>query len=161
MVEEIVMIKLRLNLHGTEIKYEGKAKHFKTSLPQLLDLAASSHNGQVKRDLLALNDDLVLIRARLDGLAASIAASNEEFKDRVGENKEKFEGLIEKIATLGDSPDELFSATGQLREMNASFSMQYLQMQQKIQQETREFNLLSNVMKTKHEAAKNAVNNIR
>jgi hypothetical protein len=47
------------------------------------------------------------------------------------------------------------------REMNQSFSMQYLMMQSKIQHETREFNLLSNIMKTKHEAAKNAVNNIR
>ena len=48
-----------------------------------------------------------------------------------------------------------------MREMNQSFSMQYLALQQGIQQDTREFNLLSNIMKTKHEAAKNAVNNIR
>jgi len=155
------MIKLKLNLHGTEIRFEGKAKHLKTSLPQLLELAASSHNGEIKKDLLALNDDLELNLAKLDGIAASIAASSEDFKNRVVENQEKFEEFIENIATYGDNPDELFSAAGQLREMNASFSMQYLMLQQKIQQETRAFNLLSNVMKTRHEAAKNAINNIR
>ncbi|HKK05416.1 MAG TPA: hypothetical protein VKA50_06145 [Gammaproteobacteria bacterium] len=48
-----------------------------------------------------------------------------------------------------------------IQETNRSFSMQYLALQQKIQQESREFNLVSNIMKTKHEAAKNAINNIR
>jgi predicted nuclease of restriction endonuclease-like (RecB) superfamily len=48
-----------------------------------------------------------------------------------------------------------------MEEMNHSFSLQYLGIQQKIQQETREFNLPSNIMKSRHEAAKNAINNIR
>lgn len=46
-------------------------------------------------------------------------------------------------------------------ELNRSFSMQLLGLQQKLQQESRKFTLLSNVMKTKHETAKNAINNIR
>jgi hypothetical protein len=46
-------------------------------------------------------------------------------------------------------------------EMNQSFSMQYIQLQQKIQSESREYNLMSNIMKSRHEAAKNAINNIR
>ncbi len=55
----------------------------------------------------------------------------------------------------------LLQAAREMQEMNQHFSMQYLTLQQNIQGESREFNLLSNVMKTKHEAAKNAVNNIR
>ena len=51
--------------------------------------------------------------------------------------------------------------TGSFHEMNQSYSLQYLAIQQKIQSETREYNLLSNIMKTRHEAAKNAINNIR
>jgi hypothetical protein len=48
-----------------------------------------------------------------------------------------------------------------MAELQAGFSLQYLQLQQRIQQETREFNLVSNVLKTKHEAAKNALANVR
>ena len=46
-------------------------------------------------------------------------------------------------------------------QLELSKAEQYLALQQNIQEESREFNLLSNLMKTKHEAAKNAVNNIR
>ena len=48
-----------------------------------------------------------------------------------------------------------------LGEMNQSFSLQYLQLQQNMQAQNREFNLLSNIMKTKHDTAKNAINNVR
>ena len=48
-----------------------------------------------------------------------------------------------------------------IQEMNRSFSMQYLALQQKIQQENREFTLMSNIMKTRHDTAKNAINNVR
>ncbi len=40
--------------------------------------------------------------------------------------------------------------------MNRSFGMQYLQLQQKMQRENQQFKLMSNIMKTRHEAAKNA-----
>jgi hypothetical protein len=48
-----------------------------------------------------------------------------------------------------------------LVEFQASFNLQYLQLQEKIQQDNRQFNLVSNIMKTKHDAAKNALNNIK
>ena len=46
-------------------------------------------------------------------------------------------------------------------EMQASFNLTYLNLQQSIQQDTRQFNMISNIMKTKHDAAKNALNNMR
>ncbi len=64
---------------------------------------------------------------------------------------------LDALAQVGDAA----ISTGVLTEMSQTFTMQYLAIQQKLQQETREFNLISNIMKTKHEAAKNAVNNIR
>jgi len=48
-----------------------------------------------------------------------------------------------------------------MQEMNESFSMQYLALQQKMQDENRRFTLLSNIMKTKHDTAKNSISNIR
>jgi len=56
---------------------------------------------------------------------------------------------------------ESAASTRAMQEMNRNFSLQYLALQQKIQQEHREFTALSNIMKARHEAAKNALNNIR
>lgn len=61
----------------------------------------------------------------------------------------------------GDSFNQMMSATKQMSEFQASFNLQYLQLQEKIQIDTRQFNLVSNIMKTKHDAAKNALNNVR
>ncbi|MBI2377656.1 MAG: hypothetical protein HYV07_26885 [Deltaproteobacteria bacterium] len=61
----------------------------------------------------------------------------------------------------GDAYSKMMGATKQMAEFQASFNLQYLQLQEKIQQDTRQFNLVSNIMKTKHDAAKNALNNVR
>ncbi|MFO0723597.1 MAG: hypothetical protein U1E65_07445 [Myxococcota bacterium] len=60
-----------------------------------------------------------------------------------------------------DSFNQMMGATQAMAEFQASFNLQYLQLQEKIQQDTRQFNLVSNIMKTKHDAAKNALNNVR
>ena len=49
----------------------------------------------------------------------------------------------------------------QTSEMSQSFNLQYLGLQQAMQDENRRFTLVSNIMKTKHDTAKNAINNIR
>lgn len=61
----------------------------------------------------------------------------------------------------GDAFNNMMSATKSMAEFQASFNLQYLQLQEKIQIDTRQFNLVSNIMKTKHDAAKNALNNVR
>lgn len=60
-----------------------------------------------------------------------------------------------------DAFGQMMNATRSMAEFQASFNLQYLQLQEKIQQDTRQFNLVSNIMKTKHDAAKNALNNVR
>jgi len=54
-----------------------------------------------------------------------------------------------------------FAGGKEFLSMQASFNMQYLMLQQKMQSENRQFTTLSNVMKTKHDTAKNAINNVR
>jgi len=68
---------------------------------------------------------------------------------------------IEQNAAAGDSSSQLMMATKQMQEMNQSFNLQYLQLQQKMQADNRQFTLMSNIMKTKHDTAKNAINNVR
>ena len=64
-------------------------------------------------------------------------------------------------AAGGDSQAQLMMATRQMQEMNMSFNLQYLMLQQKMQGDNRQFTLMSNIMKTKHDTAKNAINNVR
>lgn len=63
-------------------------------------------------------------------------------------------------AVTGDS-GTMMAQMQQFQEMNMSFNMQYLMLQQKMQSENRQYSALSNVMKTKHDTAKNAINNVR
>jgi hypothetical protein len=62
--------------------------------------------------------------------------------------------------TTGTGTD-MMSQMRSFQEMNMSFNMQYLALQEKMQADNRQFSTLSNIMKTKHDTAKNAINNVR
>ena len=49
----------------------------------------------------------------------------------------------------------------QMQETQMSFNLQYLMLQNQMQNENRQFALVSNIMKTKHDTAKNSISNIR
>lgn len=49
----------------------------------------------------------------------------------------------------------------ELKRLNASFNEMYLALQERMQNESRRFTLLSNVLKTKHDTAKNSISNLR
>lgn len=59
------------------------------------------------------------------------------------------------------SSTDLLSATKALQEANWQFSLEYLNLQEKVQNENRYFTTVSNVMRTRHDSAKNAINNLR
>lgn len=56
--------------------------------------------------------------------------------------------------------DDVLEATRALQAEARTFNLQYLQLQEAMQRESREFTALSNVMKVKHDSAKAAINNI-
>jgi hypothetical protein len=58
------------------------------------------------------------------------------------------------------SEGDLLDATRALQQEAQTFNLQYLQLQESMQRESREFQALSNVMKVKHDSAKAAINNI-
>jgi len=68
---------------------------------------------------------------------------------------------IESQASGGSESAQLMIATQEMAEMNQSFNLQYLQLQQKMQSDNRKFTAMSNIMKTKHDTAKSAINNVR
>lgn len=57
----------------------------------------------------------------------------------------------------GDAPGSLGDALGR----QADTQMQYIELQQRMQDENRRFTTLSNVLKARHETAKTAIGNIR
>jgi hypothetical protein len=55
---------------------------------------------------------------------------------------------------------DVMEATRALQQEAQSFNLQYLQLQEGMQRESREFTAITNVMKVKHDSAKAAINNI-
>jgi hypothetical protein len=62
--------------------------------------------------------------------------------------------------TGGSSEGDLLEATRALQSEARTFNLQYLQLQEGMQRESREFTAMSNVMKVRHESAKSAIGNI-
>ncbi len=62
-------------------------------------------------------------------------------------------------ASAGGEGD-ILEATRALQQEARTYNLQYLQLQESMQRESREFTALSNVMKVKHDSAKSAISNI-
>ncbi len=60
----------------------------------------------------------------------------------------------------GGSPGDLLEATRAMQQEAQAMNLQYLQLQERMQQESREFTTLSNVMRVKHDTARAAIGNI-
>lgn len=60
----------------------------------------------------------------------------------------------------GSSEGDLLEATRTLQQEARTYNLQYLQLQEGMQRESREFTALSNVMRVKHDSAKSAISNI-
>lgn len=55
----------------------------------------------------------------------------------------------------------LASDTNSMQEMQNGFNLQYLQLQHRLQNENRQYELITHIMKTKHDTARNSISNIR
>lgn len=68
-------------------------------------------------------------------------------------------GEVSSDRSSGGSNSPL-QATQQMQETQMSFNLQYLQLQSQMQNENRNYTMVSNIMKTKHDTAKNTISNI-
>ena len=68
---------------------------------------------------------------------------------------------VASLAAGGSEGAIMMQATKEMQEMNQQFNLQYLNLQQDMQQENRKFTAISNVMKTKHDTAKGMIQNVR
>ena len=103
-------------------------------------------------DLEKLNENhqnLVKLFGELDSLYLKLVRKAQDVS-RVAADAEK-----------SRSTDKLFHAVREMQEMQMSFNLQYLNLQNRMSQENRQFSMVSNIMKNKHDTAKNSINNIR
>lgn len=65
-----------------------------------------------------------------------------------------------QVTTAGSSQAQLMAATQGMQEMQMSFNMQYLQLQDSMQNDNRQYTMVSNIMATKHDTVRNTISNI-
>jgi predicted nuclease of restriction endonuclease-like (RecB) superfamily len=98
---------------------------------------------------------------RLNKIHAGTVALYQKLSNLYSGLQKKADNLATLAARSNTTRQQIAQAARQLQQMQKSYSLQYLQLQQKIQTENREYTMVSNIMKTKHDTAKNAINNIR
>lgn len=155
------MARLKLKVYDIEIEYEGNKKFLRTELTQLLERVKESHNDGVKKDLLGIFENMESEYASLESHFESLSRLIEVLNIKIQEFSNKSAGYVEIIKEKPDSQQALLEASRAMQEMQMSFNLQYLMLQNQMSEESRQFTLLSNVMKTKHDTARNAINNVR
>ena len=101
-------------------------------------------------------------------LIAPIASSHPVLSAAVSAVKSVAQGALAQVAGgagaaggPGGDPGSMIDANRQLMYEGAAINQAYLKLQRDMQQESQQYNTLSNVMKVRHDSAKAAINNIR
>jgi hypothetical protein len=69
-------------------------------------------------------------------------------------------GTAAGVAAATGSQGDILEATRAMQQEAQAMNLQYLQLQEQMQQESREFTALTNVMRVKHDSARAAIGNI-
>jgi hypothetical protein len=113
-------------------------------------------------DALRGMDEIAAQMAQLDQCHARMVELNEKMAAVFSSFRQKAGDVIRSAASSGgsNSTAQLMQATQQMQEMQMSFNLQYLQLQNQMQNENRQYTSISNIMKTKHDTVKNTISNI-
>lgn len=115
---------------------------------------------RTKAELVALIDSLNSDLAKMNACESKINqgySTTASMGSSLAKSAQKVIGLVNSNA----SRSTLVEATEQMQEAQMSFNLQYLQLQSQMQKENRSYTAISNIMKTKHDTAKNSISNIR
>ena len=95
-------------------------------------------------------------------LSAAVRSAARAPASAVGVSAASAEGGGAAATGAGGTPSEgdILEATRALQAEGRTANLQYLQLQENMQRESREFTALSNVMRVKHDSAKSAIGNI-
>ena len=107
-----------------------------------------------------LQNDLKQLDIQKKQVLEQLKAYDEKQKEVLAK-VQNLETIYNNLNTSGNSQDQLLEATKNMQETQMSFNLQYLQLQSQMQNENRQFTMVSNIMKTKHDTVKNSISNIR
>ena len=139
---------------GHQIAIAQKAVIAPTAIRTRADMAQAI--GQMAADLAALDKSHYAYQAAAQKLSTLYATLSKQ-AEAVG----KAAGQATGSASGSSGTQNLMTATQQMQETQMSFNLQYLQLQEQMQQENQNYTTLSNVMKTRNATAKNAMANIK
>jgi len=158
--EEVTMKRIPAVLAAAVISVgvfmSGETGQSRNTVPQRAGLSADARAailtvGDDARKLERSHENCVKAARELDGLYVKLLQKAREVSRLA----------VEAQNARGQALDALFRAAEEMQELSQSFNVQYLTLQQDMQRENRQFTMVSNVMKTKHDTAKNAINNVR
>jgi predicted secreted Zn-dependent protease len=121
---------------------------------------AGQSNSAAKTEALRSIDDLSANLAKLEDSHAKILDLNARMSQLFESLRQKAADTAKLAANAKNLPPDLMQSLQNLQETQMSFNLQYLQLQNNMQNENRQFNMVSNIMKTKHDTVKNSISNI-
>jgi hypothetical protein len=107
-----------------------------------------------------IHENTVQLFEKLSSLSSELAKKAGAVGKIAGQNNGKNSGLS-GAQSNGSSSQDMMQATQQMQEAQMGFNLQYLQLQNQMQNENRQFTMVSNILKTKHDMAKNVIANIK
>lgn len=118
-------------------------------------------SGEVKKQLLEMNQSLQGDLATMDSHILNLSKLNDELESTTKDYSEKLLKLIDSNIAPDRGQSDLKVVLKEIKELHFAFNLQHLALQQDMQSQNRQFTMVSNIMKTKHDTEKNAINNIR
>ena len=116
---------------------------------------------KLSNDYTQLQNELKEIKvqqAKIEAMLQELQSYNQKQKT-FASSLQKWEKQIDETGAIDQS--QFLNATKQMQETQMSFNLQYLQLQSQMQHENRQFTMVSNILKTKHDTVKNSISNIR
>jgi len=157
----VQMAKLELKISGLIIDVASSEKFLEDHIIPYLNAWMKSQDEQVQQELLAIYESLQQDLAALEGYYDSLSQAAEDLAKTAETFHKGTTEFMKVVEDMSGGSVELVAAARSMQEMQMSFNLQYLMLQNKISHENRQFSMVSNIMKNKHDTAKNAINNIR
>jgi len=118
-------------------------------------------SSSAQRAALRALDDVSTTAGQLERLRARMMALDGKMSALYRTLSGKVASVGTLAATPGVSQSALMQVTQQMQQMQMSFNLQYLQLQENMQNDARQYTSLSSILKTKQDAAKAALANMK
>jgi len=138
----------------------GAARSESNSTAKATALKALGDSEESLAQLEKIHEHTVQLFDKLSSLSSELAKKAGAVGKISVENNGKNSGQS-GAQSSGSSSQDLMQATQQMQETQMSFNLQYLQLQEQMQNDNRQFTAVSNILKTKHDTAKNIITNIK